>query len=153
MDFYEANVGMEDIRPDGDRLGWWKMHEKLFPLLAKVAKHVLGIPCSSAKSERVFSTGGMKRHRLGPGRVENLLVLKENRKLAEEFRQNSGRDVDPSDDAFKVVVLEVDTSLVNPPPISAVFDSGEAGEGISEDEMSSDEESSDDEFEIVFNDV
>ena len=157
MDFYEANVGMEDIRPDGDRLGWWKMHEKLFPLLAKVAKHVLGIPCSSAKSERVFSTGGMmvskKRHRLGPGRVENLLVLKENRKIAEEFRQNSGRDVDPSDDAFKVVVLEVDTSLVNPPPISAVFDSGEAGEGISEDEMSSDEESSDDEFEIVFNDV
>ena len=36
-------------------LSWWKSHEKTLPLLSKVAKSVLAIPCSSAKSERVFS--------------------------------------------------------------------------------------------------
>ena len=59
-----------------------------------------------------------KRHRLGPWRVENLLVLKENKKLVEEFKHNGGWTVDLSDDAFKEVVLEADTSLVVPPPIS-----------------------------------
>ena len=38
-------------------LPWWAVYEKAFPLLSKVAKYVLGIPASSAKSERVFSAG------------------------------------------------------------------------------------------------
>ena len=52
-------MGMEDIKPDGDRLGLWKKHKKLLPLLSKVVMQVLGIPYGSAKSERVFSTGGI----------------------------------------------------------------------------------------------
>ena len=36
-------------------LGWWKDHEVVLPILSKVAKKVQG--ASSAKSERVFSTG------------------------------------------------------------------------------------------------
>lgn len=153
MDFYEGNVGMADIQTDGDRLGWWKEHESVLPLLSKVAKQVLGIPCSSAKSERVFSTGGImvskKRHRLGPQRVENLLVLKENRKLAEEFKQNSCRKIDTGDDAFKAVVLEA----VNGTAISAVFDEVMLGDENTGDEIYSDEESTDDEFEVVFDRV
>ena len=38
-------------------LGWWKNHEAVLPILAKVAKKVLTVPASSAKSERVFSKG------------------------------------------------------------------------------------------------
>ena len=38
-------------------LGWWKDHEKVLPILSKVVKKVLTVPASSAKSERVFSTG------------------------------------------------------------------------------------------------
>ena len=145
MEFFEANVGMEDLKPDGDRLDWWKKHENMLPLLSKVAKQVLGIPCSSAKSERVFSTGGMmvskKRHRLKSTRVENLLVIKENRKLVEEFKERSGRNVEVSTDAFKSVIIEVDDSLVEAPPISALFEEAEETDGG--------DFSSDDEFEVV----
>ena len=42
-----------------DVLAFWKLHEEAFPLLARVARIVLAIPASSAKSERVFSTGGL----------------------------------------------------------------------------------------------
>ena len=38
-------------------LGWWKDHEVVLPILSKVVKKVLTVPASSAKSERVFSTG------------------------------------------------------------------------------------------------
>ena len=149
MEFFEASVGMEVLKPDGDRLDWWRKHEKMMPLLSKVAKQVLGIPCSSAKSERVFSTGGMmvskKRHRLKSERVENLLVIKENRKLVEEFKERSGRNVELSTDAFKAVLLEVDDSLVEAPPISAIFEEDEDIDG--------DDLSTDDEFEVVFESV
>jgi hypothetical protein len=38
-------------------LYWWKTNEMMFPLLAKIARTILAIPSSSAKSERVLSTG------------------------------------------------------------------------------------------------
>ena len=44
----------------------------------------------SAKSERVFSTGGnfvtKKRSRLAPKKVEELIVIKENKSLIETFK-------------------------------------------------------------------
>ena len=56
-------------------LYWWKTNEMMFPLLAKIARTILAIPSSSAKSERVFSTGGnivtAKRCRLGPKKVKS----------------------------------------------------------------------------------
>ena len=42
-----------------DVLDFWKQNQDVFPLLAKMARIVLAIPASSAKSERVFSTGGL----------------------------------------------------------------------------------------------
>ena len=35
---------------DVDILQWWKKHESVLPLLARIAKRVLAIPASSAKS-------------------------------------------------------------------------------------------------------
>ena len=127
----------------------------MLSLLSKVAKHILGIPSSSAKSERLFSTGGImvskKRHRLGPGRIENLLILKENRRLVEEFKEKSGRVLGHIDDAFKVVELEADTRLVPPLFISELFASEVYDTEEDDDEMcTTEEESSDNDFEIVF---
>ena len=42
-----------------DVLDFWKQNQDVFPLLAKMARIVLAIPASSAKSESVFSTGGL----------------------------------------------------------------------------------------------
>ena len=72
------NLAMKDV----NILHWWRDHEKVLPNLSKVAKKVLTVPASSAKSERVFSTGGnfvtKKRSRLSPKKVEELIVIKEN---------------------------------------------------------------------------
>ena len=74
---------------EGNILYWWKTHSSLLPLLSRIARTILAIPSSSAKSERVFSTGGnmvtVKRGRLGPARVENLIVIKENLSKVREF--------------------------------------------------------------------
>jgi hypothetical protein len=35
-------------------LQWWKNHENVLPLLAKVAKHILSVPASSAKKRTFF---------------------------------------------------------------------------------------------------
>ena len=64
-------------------LGWWNFHGKSLPLLAKLARRILTIPASSGKSERVFSTAGIfvqeKRTRLNSKKVENLIIIKENK--------------------------------------------------------------------------
>ena len=48
-------------------------------------------PISSAKSERVFSTGGnfatKKRNRLAAKKLEELIVIKENKSKIEVFKQ------------------------------------------------------------------
>ena len=36
----------------------WKCHANVLPLLSKLGKKILTVPASSAKSERVFSSGG-----------------------------------------------------------------------------------------------
>ena len=57
-------------------------------LLAPLAKRILAIPASSAKSERVFITGGntvtAKRNRIAPKNVENLIKIKENMSKVED---------------------------------------------------------------------
>ena len=75
---------------DVDILQWWQKHEKILPILSQIAKQILTIPASSAKSERVFSTGGnivtKKRNRLIPKHVETLIILKENMKCVTDYK-------------------------------------------------------------------
>ena len=77
---------------DVDILMWWKNHEHVLPLLSKLAKKVLTIPASSAKSERVFSCGGnfvsAKRNKLGSKKVEELILIKENQKQIDAFKED-----------------------------------------------------------------
>ena len=41
-----------------DVLVWWKANEEKLPLLAGLARSILGVPVTSAPSERLFSTAG-----------------------------------------------------------------------------------------------
>lgn len=45
-----------------DVLNWWKMNSVKFPILSKVARHVLAMPISTVASESAFSTGGRVIH-------------------------------------------------------------------------------------------
>ena len=90
---------------------WWKDHEDVLPLLAKVAKKVLTIPATSSKSERVFSTGGnfvtKKRNRLAANKVEDLIVIKENKSQIEEFKSRGDYQLEDIEmDAFSNISVE-----------------------------------------------
>ena len=39
---------------NSDVMAWWRVNECIFPKLAKLAKVYLGIPTTSASSERIF---------------------------------------------------------------------------------------------------
>ena len=69
--------------PSVDILEWYKKHQDTLPLLSRLAMTVLTIPCSSAKSERVFSCAGNfvtpKRNKLGLKKIEDLVIIKQNK--------------------------------------------------------------------------
>ena len=83
---------------NADVLAWWKTHETHLPILSKIAKKILAIPASSAKSERVFSTGGLvvtaKRGRLSPSKVEDLILLKQNLSRVREFLDSTDYNIE-----------------------------------------------------------
>ena len=92
-------------------LHWWRDHEKVLPLLAKVAKKVLTIPASSSKSQRIFSTGGnfvsKKRNRLAPKKVEELLLIKENKSQIETFKARGNYELKKiKTDPFKRISVD-----------------------------------------------
>ena len=59
--------------PESNPLDWWKLHAKLYPTLAQLAKKYLCIPAASSDSKRVFSSSGhivsKKRCSLKPEKV------------------------------------------------------------------------------------
>lgn len=84
-------VGMKLRPPEGSEdifqvLTWWKhIGATTFPIMARVARSILCIPASSAKSECNFSDAGntitSKRNRLSPFVVNDLMFLHSNRDL------------------------------------------------------------------------
>ena len=66
-------------------LTWWKENATKYPRLAKIARCILGIPATSATSERIFSTAGLTatklRSCLKPSNVDALVFLNKNSKL------------------------------------------------------------------------
>ena len=66
---------------------------------------------SSVKSEKVFSTGGnfvtKKRNRLGVKKVEELIVVKENKSQIEDFKANGGYELKRSNtNAFQNIIVD-----------------------------------------------
>ena len=95
-----------------DILIWWRHNQEELPLLSKLARMILAIPASSAKSERVFSVGGLivscRRGSLAPTKVEQLIVLKENRRKVEEFKETSDYKLKAVEvNAFEKVIVHI----------------------------------------------
>ena len=91
-------------------MSWWKSHKKSLPLLANFARRILGIPVSSGKSERVFSTGGNfvkeKRTRLNAKKVQSLITIKENREQVELYllgKAGNKLETDNVENAFEKI--------------------------------------------------
>ena len=63
-------------------LEWWKLNDKQFPSLSKLAHHYLCVCATSVPSERVFSTGGnivnATHNALKPHNVSKLIFLASN---------------------------------------------------------------------------
>ncbi|KAL2095497.1 hypothetical protein ACEWY4_010216 [Coilia grayii] len=78
-DYLKVKLDGSESHQPNDILMWWKKHCYEFPTLAKLARHVLCIPGSSAPSERAFSICGRileeRRSMLKPSTVNNLLFL------------------------------------------------------------------------------
>ena len=75
MDGFE----MED--ENFDIFSWWKIHSTKFPVLSKIARHILCMPISTVASESAFSTEGRTldayRSRLLPLTAESLICTKD----------------------------------------------------------------------------
>lgn len=67
---------------DGNILQFWKSNQNEYPKMAKIAKVLLGIPMTSAKSESAFSTAGClirkDRASITPYRIERTLFVHDN---------------------------------------------------------------------------
>ena len=55
---YLATTFNVDFQSEAALLVFWRMHEKSFPNLARMARQFLGCPASSASVERIFSVAG-----------------------------------------------------------------------------------------------
>ena len=87
-------------------------HEHILPNLSKVAKKVLTVPASSAKSERVFSQSGnfvsKKRGSLAPKKVEELCLIKLNKRMLDHFKESGGYEILPTTaDPFNMVNVDL----------------------------------------------
>ena len=108
MDIYET---FSTLNKTVNVLLWWKRHQNVLPILSKLSRMVLSIPASSAKSERVFSTGGnivtIKRTRLNPKKVEELIIIKENEVNVEHFKDNTDYVIKVTGNSFKDINLDI----------------------------------------------
>ncbi|CAI5789991.1 finger BED domain-containing 1-like [Podarcis lilfordi] len=68
-----------------DPLQWWKMHHTQYPLLARAARKLLGVPATSVPAGWLFSSAGdamhTKRQALTPEHVDMLVFLHGNRAM------------------------------------------------------------------------
>nr|KAJ0201704.1 hypothetical protein LSAT_V11C600323140 [Lactuca sativa] len=82
LDIYLADTTEKKSKGgDFDVLSWWKLNSGKYPILSKIAKHVLGMPISTVASESAFSTGGRVidkfRSSLTPNTAEALICTQD----------------------------------------------------------------------------
>jgi hAT family C-terminal dimerisation region len=73
---------LESMEPDSiDILGYWKMNETAYPILAMMARDIFVVPVSTVPSESCFSSANRiltdKRIRLGAKTFERLVCLQD----------------------------------------------------------------------------
>jgi len=74
---YLATTFNVNFQSEAALLDFWRMHEKRFPNLARMARQFLGCPASSASVERIFSVAGQffddLRRKMGADVLEELM--------------------------------------------------------------------------------
>ena len=129
-------------------LAWWKRHKDILPILSTLARAVLAVPASSAKSERVFSTGAnvvtKKRSRMLPPKVEQTIIIKENKSKIEEFKAKTSYEiVKTGENAFLLIDIE---EIVRDAEEAAALEEEEGAETFESDDSEDDEEDYDTEL-------
>ena len=83
--FCHNSVGMPFKDTEGefqDPLGWWKVKEPTYPILAKLAIEYLAIPATSAPSERIWSRSAnmlsIRRSLMNLGIASRMMFVREN---------------------------------------------------------------------------
>jgi len=100
-------------------LEYWKANEARFPILSLIARKYLGIPASSATSERFFSQGALintkLRNRLNKSTFKKIICLKswgvfineeEEIKKEENKDKKDKEDVSKEDNQFFIPDLD-----------------------------------------------
>ena len=76
-------LGKPQFEKEYDLLRWWSLCSDKFPLISRVAKIILGVPASSAPSERVFSISSLiaapNRSSMTPTNFENAAFISLNK--------------------------------------------------------------------------
>ncbi|CAF3679222.1 unnamed protein product [Rotaria socialis] len=82
LENYLTSTSVVQNEEEDDILAYWKEQQKLFPLIALTARHVLTIPASNTSVERLFSsctnTTTDKRTRLGADKLNKIMFLQKN---------------------------------------------------------------------------
>lgn len=89
----EIDIYLLDGREKRDEnfnlLDWWMINSKKFPVLSKIARHVLAMPISTVASESAFSTRGRTldsyRSRLSTRTAEALICCQDWLRTSEEM--------------------------------------------------------------------
>ncbi|XP_075638455.1 uncharacterized protein LOC142610526 [Castanea sativa] len=97
-----------DDRWTFDPMIWWSNYGSKLPMLQTLALKVLGQPCSSSCAERNWSTYGfihcMRRNRITPKRVEDLVFVHSNLRLLsrrrEEYTKGNSKNWDIGGDTW-----------------------------------------------------
>ena len=100
----EVNVYLELPRcfKDDDILHWWNTHKEVLPRMSEISRQTLHVPASSSSSERLFSAAGefdtVKRAKLSVETFEDMTLMKNNRKVLEEFCTESEESLSSEDE-------------------------------------------------------
>jgi len=70
---------------DDTLLGWWNKHSLVFPQFSLLVQSLLGVPASSAASERIFSASGQilnkRKQSLTADVVDDILMIRDFRDM------------------------------------------------------------------------
>jgi hypothetical protein len=88
LEKYLLSTSLVEDEEEDDILSYWKEYEKLFPMIASIARDILAIPASNTSVERLFSscknTITDKRTKLGADKLNKLMFLQKNMNILKE---------------------------------------------------------------------
>lgn len=102
----------DDEKRELNVLEWWQKRKEVFPVLSKLALHILGIPATQIECERVFSVAGIiTRHRRSKTKADLVdMIMRLNQNLPIEHTGLKFDDGDVESDVDELDDLEDEES-------------------------------------------